>query len=174
MCSASPSENIIQADVANAFAMQDHKIFRRENAQIYAIVGCNPDLKIMSDVWFDRFDHQAEFRLVYTHLRNLVVDGGYRLWLADMRFMSSNFAQSKDWFVNELMPAVFAGGLERKAVVLPGSVLNREGANIAAVISQALADLADGRLRGFTDIALAKRWLLTGELPKRTHGPYTD
>jgi hypothetical protein len=162
---AIPTEQTIQRDVANAFSMCDHKVFRRENAQIYAIVGCNPDLKIISDVWFDRFDHQAEFRRVYTHLRNLIVENGYRFWLADMRFMASNFAGSKDWFVGELMPAVFAGGLKRKAVVLPDAVLQEEGADVAAVVSQALSEIADGRLRGFTDIALAKRWLLDGKLP---------
>ena len=43
-----------------------------------------------------------------------------------------------------------------------------EGEDVYKTASQALQDIADGRVRGFTDIALAKRWLFKGDLPDQS------
>jgi hypothetical protein len=67
--------------------------------------------------------------------------------------------------VREVMPAIFEAGLEREAVVLPDAALTVEGVDAFASGARALREIADGRVRGFTDISLAKRWLLQGELP---------
>lgn len=157
---------ILQPDVVRAFSVRSDRVFTRVNGQVYAIVGVNPDLAVISDVWFDRFDRQEEFRAVLTHIRDRFLSGGYRFWLADLRFLASDFSQSEPWLVKDLMPAIFTAGLEREAVVLPDAAIKAEGADAYASGARALLDIADGRVRGFTDIALAKRWLLDCELPE--------
>lgn len=163
MAQAAPA--IIQDDIARAFSVKADKLFYRSNNQVYAIVGTNPDLQVVSDVWFDKFDSQDEFRTVLNTIRDLFRTGRYRFWLADLRFLSSNFAESEHWLVTTLMPAVVEAGLEREAVVLPDAALREEGQDVYATASHALQVLSDGRVRGFTNIALARRWLLHGELP---------
>ena len=66
------------------------------------------------------------------------------------------------------MPRVIRAGLAREAVVLPSSAVEAEGEDVYKTASQALQDIADGRVRGFTDIALAKRWLFKGDLPDQS------
>lgn len=155
----------LQPDVVRAFAMREHKVFLRANGQVYAIVGVNPDLLVVSDVWFGGFDSQNEFKDVLVHVLDLIRNGKMRYWLADLRFLASDFGPSEDWLVKTLMPAVIGAGLEREAVVLPGAAIAKEGEDIYRTASTALRDIADGRVRGFTDISLAKRWLLEGALP---------
>ncbi|WP_428407283.1 hypothetical protein [Hyphococcus sp.] len=157
---------VIQSDVASAFSVRSDRIFYRGNNQIYAIVGNNPEKGVVSDVWFDRFDDQADFRAVLNHIADLFEKGGYRYWLADLRFMTSDFMESEAWLVSDLMPRVIAAGLRREAVVLPDAAVKVEGADAFAAASRALQDIADGRVRGFTDIALAKAWLFDGALPE--------
>lgn len=156
---------VIQDDIARAFSVKAERLFHRRNAQVYAIVGCNYDLELVSDVWFDKFDTQAEFRAVLAHICALFRKGGLRYWLADLRFLKADFSESEDWLVREVMPAVLSAGLEREAVVLPEGAVKTEGEDIYATASRALAKIADGRVRSFTDIKLAKRWLMDGELP---------
>lgn len=155
----------IQPDIAQAFSVKAERLFHRRNAQVYAIVGTNPDLQVVSDVWFDQFDNQDEFRSVLSYICDLFRTGRYRFWLADLRFLASDFAPSEHWLVTTLMPAVIDAGLEREAVVLPDTTVREEGQDVYATASHALQVLSDGRVRGFTDIALARRWLLHGELP---------
>ena len=155
----------LQDDVASAFSVQTDRVFSRNNGQVYAIVSKNPDLKIVSDVWFDRFDAQRDFRDVLRHVFDLVSDGGCRYWLADLRFMASDFGDSSSWLADQFMPAIFNAGLEREAVVMPAGALDQEGSDIFGVATMAIASIADGRVRGFTDVQLAKQWLLNGVLP---------
>lgn len=163
MAQAAPTA--IQDDVALAFSVKASRLFHRKNHQVYAIVGLNPDLKVVSDVWFDRFDSGSEFRDVLVHILDHIRNGGYRYWLADLRFITSDFSDSEEWIVNTLMPAAFEAGLEREAVVLPDAAVSREGEDAFETASRALREIADGRVRGFTDINLAKKWLLDGDLP---------
>ena len=156
---------VIQDDVVSAFSVRSDRVFHRRNDQVYAIVGGNRTTGLISDVWFDRFDTQEEFRAVIRHIRNRFESGAFRYWLADLRFLASDFSGSEDWLVREVMPAIFEAGLEREAVVLPDAALKVEGADAYASGARALRDIADGRVRGFTDIGLAKRWLMQGELP---------
>jgi hypothetical protein len=156
----------IQNDVAQAFSVRPDRVFHRKNAQVYAIVGTNPEEGLISDVWFDRYDDPEEFRAVLGHIRTRFEGGGYRYWLADLRFLSTDFSNSEDWLVKELMPAVIGAGLVREAVVLSPGAIESEGADVTATASRALRDIADGRVRGFTDIAVAKRWLFDGALPE--------
>ena len=156
----------IQDDISRAFSVKSDRIFQRANDQVYAIVGANRALQIVSDVWFDRFDDQREFQDVLKHILSLFREGHYRFWLADLRYLTADFAASEDWLVNSLMPAVIDAGPEREAVVLPDAAVRQEGQDAYLTASRALRDIADGRVRGFTNIALAKRWLLHGELPE--------
>ncbi len=156
----------IQQDVQEAFAVRSDRLFYRANGQVYAIVGVNPAKSLVSDVWFDRFDDQTEFKAVLNHIREQFETGRYRYWLADLRFLNTDFSGSENWLVKELMPAVIDAGLEREAVVLPPTAVMSEGADAFETASRALRDIADGRVRGFTDIALAKRWLFEGDLPE--------
>lgn len=155
----------IQNDIAHAFSVRPEKLFHRRNAQVYAIVGYNRAMELVSDVWFDQFDSQAEFRAVLAYICELFRNGGFRFWLADLRFLSTDFSASEEWLVKEVMPAMFSAGLAREAVVLPPEGVKAEGEDIFATASHALSEISDGRVRGFTDIGLAKRWLLHGELP---------
>ncbi|GJL90890.1 hypothetical protein [Hyphococcus sp.] len=157
---------VIQNDIASTFSVRATRVFHRRNNQVYAIVGDNPASGLITDVWFDRFDSQDEFRAVLTHVRDKFQAGGYRYWLADLRFLASSFSESEDWLIREIMPAMFEAGLKREAVVLPDTAIKIEGADAFATGARALREIADGRVRGFTDITLAKRWLLDGVLPK--------
>lgn len=156
----------VQTDVAQAFSVKPERLFHRANKQVYAIVATNPDIGVVSDVWFDRFDSQDEFRNVLNYICSLFETGAYRFWLADLRFLASDFAASEGWLVKTLMPAMFEAGLEREAVVLPDAAVRSEGQDAYQTASHALQVLSDGRIRGFTNIALARRWLLHGELPE--------
>ena len=104
----------LQDDIANAFSVQTDRVFSRNNGQVYAIVSKNPDLKIVSDVWFDRFDTQRDFRNVLRHIFDLVSDGGCRYWLADLRFMTSDFGDSGDWLADQFMPRFSTPALSAK------------------------------------------------------------
>ncbi len=169
MPNAAPSpqpDRVIQPDIVEAFSMKARRSFFRKNQQVYAIVGANSELSLLLDVWFDRFDTQEEFRSVLSHILKLFREGGYRFWLADLRFLASDFAASEEWLVKTLMPAIYDAGLEREAVVLPANAVMTEGEDPFETTSQALHTLSDGRVRGFSDINLAKRWLLDGLLPQ--------
>ncbi|WP_375211407.1 hypothetical protein [Hyphococcus sp.] len=159
---------IIQKDVARAFSVRSKKLFHRTNDQIYAIVGDNPEEGLVSDVWFNHFDSQADFQAVLDYVATLFEQGRYSYWLADLRFLASDFGPSEPWLVKELMPRVIRAGLAREAVVLPSSAVEAEGEDVYKTASQALQDIADGRVRGFTDIALAKTWLFKGDLPDQS------
>lgn len=161
-----PASANLQADIVSAFSVETDKVFNRRNRQVYAIVGKNPEMQIVSDVWFDKFDTQAEFRAVLQHIFDLFGDGNYRYWLADLRFLTSSFDESKEWLVNQLMPAMFNAGLEREAIVLPAGAVSEEGQDVYASASDALQKISDGRVRSFTDIQTAKKWLLGGGLPE--------
>lgn len=152
-------------DVVNAFDLKEHRVFRRENDQVYAIVGTNRDLAVVSDTWFGRFDSQVEFQQVLTHILDLFREGRFRYWLADLRMLATDFRDSERWLVSHLMPEMFKAGLVREAVVVPDEAVQIEGEDVYRTASSALRQIADGRVRGFKDIALARRWLLEGALP---------
>lgn len=156
---------ILQEDIVSAFSVETDRVFSRNNGQVYAIVSKNPELKIVSDVWFDRFDTQRDFRNVLRHIFDLVSDDGCRYWLADLRFMASDFGDSQGWLTGEFMPAIFNAGLEREAVVMPAGAIECEGTDVFSTASKTITSIADGRVRGFTDVQVAKRWLLNGVLP---------
>lgn len=156
----------IQNDVIRAFSVRSERIFHRKNNQIYAIIGVNAEKGLVSDVWFDHFDSQAEFQTVLDYIAELFETGRYRYWLADLRFLASDFSASENWLVKELAPRVIRAGLVREAVVLPKSVVETEGEDVYKTASRALREIADGRVRGFTNIALAKAWLFDGMLPE--------
>ncbi len=155
----------LQDDVVRAFSVRTDRVFQRANGQIYAIIGINPDFALITDVWFGQFDTQDEFRAVLNHLRARFEEGGYRYGLADLRFLTSDFSASEDWVVHNLAPALFEAGLEREALVLPDTAVTGEGAGAYAAGARTLRDIADSRIRGFTNIALAKKWLLDGAAP---------
>ncbi|MEE2690216.1 MAG: hypothetical protein VX640_01630 [Pseudomonadota bacterium] len=155
----------IRDDVVGAFAMKEHRAFRRANDQVYAIVGANPAMKIVSDTWFGRYDSQIEFQQVLTHILDLFRGGRYSYWLADIRMMATDFRDSERWLVSYLMPEMIKAGLVREAVVVPDETVQVEGEDVFRTASSALRTIADGRVRAFKDIKLARQWLLEGALP---------
>ncbi len=157
----------IQDDIRRAFSVKTDRVFHRKNDQVYAIVGVNRELGVVSDVWFDRFDSAEEFRRVLVHVLSHIRDSGCNYWLADLRFLTADFADSEHWLTTVFMPEAFREGLQREAVVLPDAAVQVEGEDAYGTASRALSDIADGRVCGFTDIALAKKWLLEGTAPGR-------
>ena len=155
----------ISDDVVSAFAMKEHRVFRRDNDQVYAIVGASPAIKVVADAWFSRYDSQIEFQQVLSHVLDLFRTGKYSFWLADLRMMATDFRDSERWLVSYLMPELIKAGLVREAVVLPDERVQIEGEDVFRTASSALKSIADGRVRAFRDLALARRWLLDGELP---------
>lgn len=156
----------ISDDVVSAFAMKQHRVFRRENDQVYAIVGASPDLRIVADAWFGRYDSQIEFQQVLSHILDLFRTGHYSFWLADLRMMATDFRASERWLVSYLMPEMINAGLVREAVVLPDKRVQIEGEDVFRTASSALKSIADGRVRAFGDLSRARKWLLDGELPQ--------
>ncbi len=155
-----PTATAIGIDTSGPLSLQNHRIFHRKNEQAYAIVGSDPDHKVISDVWLGKFDTQREYRCVLEHIFDLFSDASFRYWLTDLRFMSSDFKDSEEWLVRKFMPAVFEAGLERQAVVFPDPGVQTKGADLRDTAYNTLHSLTDGRVRGFTDIQLAKQWLL--------------
>lgn len=155
----------VAPDVQKSFELEPLKTFRWPHDWIYAEVTHNPGLGLISDVWFGNFGEPEAFRAVLEFIAERLETGHYRLWLADLRFMSQSFAPSGDWLVGELMPRIIDAGLLREAVVLPEARDLPEGYDVFGAASDALRRLTSGRVRGFTDIDHAKRWLLQAELP---------
>ncbi|MPY69570.1 MAG: hypothetical protein GEU92_05745 [Alphaproteobacteria bacterium] len=125
----------------------------------------SPEAGLISDFWLGSFGSQAEFRTVLAFIAGEIEAGRYCLWLADLRYMSIGFAESNEWLVGDLMPRVLKGGLVREAVVLTEDSGVPEGYDVFGSATGALRRIADGRVRGFTDIAAARAWLIGGELP---------
>lgn len=141
-------------------------MFRTEAGEprIYAVVTHDPLLGVISDFWVGDFTDEEGFRAVLAYVAECFEGGGYRYWLADLRFLSTGFAASHRWLIDEMVPRVVAAGLKREAVVLPE---RRPGLPPAYdVFGDALAalnEIGDARIRGFTDLEEAKRWLLAPE-----------
>ncbi len=155
----------IQADVASAFSVKHNRVFTRKNNQIYAIVGRNPEMKLVTTVWFDRFDSEQDFRDVHDYVLSLFASGSYELIFADLRFQATSFETSAPWLKEVFMPTLFASGLKREALVLAVKPLPAEVKAVSDLLARLLEKEGDPRIRGFTDIALAKRWLLDGRAP---------
>lgn len=155
----------VQADVKGHFVLEELKAFQHADGGIYAIVAHNRDLRLIHDFWVGDFDDQAAFRAVLTFILEQLRTGAYSLWLADIRHMSRSFMASNQWMVNELVPQLFEAGLEREAVVVPPRADVPQGFDVFGAATAALREIADGRIRGFTDVEAAKRWLLEGVLP---------
>ncbi|MEQ8934332.1 MAG: hypothetical protein RIE56_00890, partial [Amphiplicatus sp.] len=127
----------ISDDVVSAFAMKEHRVFRRENDQVYAIVGASPGIKVVADAWFGRYDSQIEFQQVLSHILDLFRTGKYSFWLADLRMMATDFRDSERWLVAYLMPEIIKAGLVREAVVLPDERVQIEGEDVFRTASSA-------------------------------------
>ncbi|MPY72468.1 MAG: hypothetical protein GEU92_20715, partial [Alphaproteobacteria bacterium] len=108
----------LNRDVAQAFALTELRTFRLPGGSPYALVSHCPEAGVISDFWLGSFGSQAEFRAVLDFVAGEIEAGRYRLWLADLRYMSTGFGNSNEWLVGDLMPRVLRGGLVREAVVL--------------------------------------------------------
>lgn len=155
----------IQHDIQRAFQMRERQIFERGNRQIYAIVGGNPEMGVVCETWFGEYETSAEFRSVLTHVLELVRRERLRYWLIDLRFKVPDFRRDLKWIESSLLPAAIAAGVERGAAVLPETAAVRDGQDLSETLFNLLGKAGGGRMRGFKDIDLAKRWLLEGELP---------
>lgn len=155
----------LNPDIAQAFALTELRTFRLSGGSSYALVSHSPEAGLISDFWLGSFGSQAEFRAVLEFIAGEIEAGRYCLWLADLRYMSTGFGDSNEWLVGDLMPRVLKGGLIREAVVLTEDSGVPEGYDVFGSATGALRRIADGRVRGFTDIAAARAWLIGGELP---------
>lgn len=152
----------IQTDVKSAFSIQELEIFRLDGGQPYAIVAHDPAARLISDIWFGSFKTEERFRAVLEFICDRFDHGGYRYWLADLRYMTHSFAGSEDWLADYVFPRTIAAGLRREAVVLPENLNLPPNFDVFGAASAALRKITDGRVRGFTDISSAKAWLLEG------------
>ncbi len=152
-----------QEDVAVTFSVTQNRLFTRKNDQIYAIVGHNPELALVTTVWFDRFDTQEDFLQVHNYVLALFRTGAYRLIFADLRFQATGYEPSTNWLRDEFMPALFSMGLEREALVLPETSMREEVREVASHTERIVEEAGDARIRTFTSIPEAKKWLLAGK-----------
>lgn len=152
-------------DSRQSFRLSKLKTFRNAEEGTYALVTHNPDLGLISDFWLGSFETQDRFQTVLEFIAAQFETGKYSLWLADLRHMSISFDMSSDWLIADLMPRVFSAGLQREAIVLSEDSSMPEGYDVFGAATHALNRLADGRVRSFTDIDLARNWLLDEKLP---------
>jgi hypothetical protein len=152
----------IRPDVERVLRLEELRTFRSEAAggHIYALVAHNRELGLICDFWAGECQDVVAFREVLEFIVGEVEGGTYRLWLADLRFLSSSFAHSNDWLVHDLMPRAFAVGLEREAVVLPEDRVLPAEYDVFHAGAHVIDELGNPRVRGFTDVTEAKRWLL--------------
>jgi len=154
----------IQPDISAAFSLEELRAFLLPNGRRYAVVGHNPDQRLISDIWFGAFGSQQAFKDVLEFICERFETGGYAYWLADLRYLNEDFHEAEAWLVDEVVPRVMAAGLQREAVVMPSTTGQPEGFDVYGAASDTLRQIADGRIRGFTDIRLAKLWLQHGLL----------
>lgn len=155
----------IEADVSRSFVLEELETFLLPDGMIYAIVAHNRDLRLIHDFWVGDFIDQDAFRAVLSFILDRMRTGGYSLWLADIRHMSKSFMASNEWLVHDVMPKIIDAGLVREAVVMPRGIGLPEGFDVLGAATTALRSIADGRVRGFTDVIAAKQWLLEADLP---------
>lgn len=149
-------------DVSTAFKVSELRTFRNLRDIPYAIVSHNPEYGLIADSWFGRFDSEDQFREVLEYICERFEDGGYSRWLADLRHLNRSFHEHEDWLAEAVFPRVINAGLEREAVVLPKGMGGPRSYDVFGSASAALKKITDGRVRGFTDLAGARKWLLKG------------
>ncbi len=149
----------IEDDVSRAFSVKPQRLFQRENSQVYAIVGANPELRIISHVWFDRFDTHDQFRDVLCHVLKEIRGGAYHYWLADLRFLRSEPSDKDQFLVKEVLPEALAQGVKRIAAVAPERSDPAE-TMVRARIARAIDAIGHPRVKGFSNISKARRWLI--------------
>lgn len=155
----------IQEDIRRAFLMRKRRVFERSDRQVYAIVGSNPDMGVVSETLFGEHETSYEFRDVLVHVLDLVKRERLRYWLIDLRFKVPDFRRELEWIEKDLLPAAIAAGVERGAAVLPEAAPVKDGQDLSETLFNLLGKAGGGRMRGFKDIDFAKRWLLEGALP---------
>ncbi|PJK27914.1 hypothetical protein [Minwuia thermotolerans] len=156
----------IRADVAEVFSATELRAFRRGDGRIYTVVGHNPDHRLLTDIWLGGFGSLDNFRAVLDFVCERFECGGYSYWLADLRHLSESFFEAEEYLARTVVPRVMAAGMQREAVVAPALEPGvPQGYDVFGAADTALRRIADGRIRGFTDIAAARAWLLDGNLP---------
>ncbi|WP_416898356.1 MAG: hypothetical protein ACMVY4_01045 [Minwuia sp.] len=155
----------IQTDIVDRFELTELKTFRNADGLIYAIVAHNKQMGLVSDSWFGAYGPIGNFKAVLETMAAAIEHDGYTLWLADLRYLSQSFFEAEAYLTDDVVPRILAGGLQREAVVTAELDSLPEGYDVFGSANQALQRIADGRIRGFTDIGIARRWLLAGELP---------
>ena len=148
-----------RGDVSTTFSVKDLQVFRSAEGIAYAIVGHNPDQRLITDTWLGGFSSEAEFRRVLEFICERFESGDYAFWLADLRFLNSGFFHSEAWLAETVFPRVIAAGLQREAVVVPSYQGAPPEYDVFGSASSALRRITDGRVRGFTDLEEAKDWL---------------
>ncbi|MEQ9490676.1 MAG: STAS/SEC14 domain-containing protein [Alphaproteobacteria bacterium] len=147
-------------DIRVEFSVEDLRVFRGgKTNQPYAIVGHNPYSGLLTDAWVGGFDTEQEFRAVLEFIIEQFETGGYSYWLVDLRHLNTGFFHSDTWLAETAFPKAIEAGLVREAVVLPPYRGAPPDYDVFGSASAALRKITDGRVRGFTDIAEARKWL---------------
>ncbi len=155
-----PQELQTRTDIRVEFSVEDLRVFRGgKTNQPYAIVGHNPNIGLLTDVWVGGFETEQAFRAVLEFIIEQFETGGYSYWLADLRHLNTGFFHSDTWLAETVFPKAIAAGLVREAVVLPTYQDAPPDYDVFGSGSSALRKITDGRVRGFTDIGEARQWL---------------
>ncbi|MGE5768213.1 MAG: STAS/SEC14 domain-containing protein [Bacteroidota bacterium] len=148
-----------RGDVITTFSVEDLQVFRTAEGTAYAIVGHNPDQRLITDTWLGGFGSEAEFRRVVEFICARFESGGYAFWLVDLRYLNSSFFHSEAWLAESVFPRAIVAGLRRQAIVMPSYQGAPRDYDVFGSASSALRRVMDGRVRGFTDLEEAKEWL---------------
>ena len=144
------------------------RTFRLKSGQPFAIIGHNPQERLITDFWFGNFETEENFRLVGSHVCEMLKTGAYSYWMADMRHLTQSFYCSEDWVAGDLFPRAVSAGLERKAVVLPPNRNLPAGFDSFGSASNAIRKITDHRVSGFHDLDRAYNWLFDDNLQAMT------
>jgi hypothetical protein len=158
----SPASVAARADATQTFGLELLREYRHEGQVPYCLVSHNPELELICDTWIGQADDLESFRAPLRYICSRFESGGYRFWLADLRYLNSGFHHSAEWLAETVYPLTVAHGLEREAVVLPSSGPVPYEFDVQGAASSALNRIMDGRVRGFTSPVEARRWLLDG------------
>ena len=146
------------------YQVQPLRTFRLKNNQPFAIVGHNPEQRLITDLWFGNFETEENFRQVGAYVCDILKTGEYSYWLADMRHLTQSFYCSEDWLANEIFPCAISAGLERKAMVLPPNRNLPSGFDSFGSASNTIRKITDHRVSAFHDVDHAYGWLLDDQL----------
>jgi hypothetical protein len=127
--------------------------FTSSAQHIYLTIAIDEQIPCVMDVWTGAFGTQANFRKGVEKVVDLLIEKGYKKWLADLRKMEGSWDSSREWMLQELLPRAVKGGLMFEAIILPKDLFARLSAQ------DIIMQLDNYQLRQFDDLEKAQEWL---------------